>query len=218
MSWGHPVAGINIWSPELRRDDKAVPSNRSTGFWLVSRTSPRPQPANAPPSLSDLRSISRQAGRLFHHTIHRPHPWIGRQGEGERVVASLVAVLPSRGSLSISSDEALRTRSYIHAPGGTDDHFMKPPRVRWRQEATPDNETGTCTRPCNTLSSFSFFLEKRKKKLSKFWITDCYRGENWMGSKGILNLLIGTIFVWNYDICIGKKGKEGRRMNNWINF
>lgn len=101
MSWGHPVAGINIWSPELRRDDKAVPSNRSTGFWLVSG---RPN-VNAPPRYL-TSAISRQAGRLFHPT----HPRSSR----ERARASLVAVLPSRG-LSISSDEALRrTRSYIH--------------------------------------------------------------------------------------------------------
>lgn len=44
--------------------------------------------------------------------------------------------------------------------GGTDDHFMKPPRVRWRQEATPDNETGTCTR----LYSPSLFLSSGKEK------------------------------------------------------
>lgn len=161
MSWGHPVAGINIWSPELRRDDKAVPSNRSTGFWLVSG---RPN-VNAPPRYL-TSAISRQAGRLFHPT----HP---RRVAGSERVPLWWPFFP----LEACQSRVTRLCAALVpiSTGGTDDHFMKPPRVRWRQEATPDNETGTCTRLYHTLPpSFSpdFSSSGKQKKFVEIFDHD----------------------------------------------
>lgn len=102
-------------------------------FWLVSRVvrpSPSPWMPSPPRYLTSAisaswSSVSNSCG---HHT-------------------SLVAAFPLE-PLSISSDEALAParRSTAHKTEGGGQTTTSWNRAMTSQEATPDNETGTCTR------------------------------------------------------------------------
>lgn len=101
-------------------------------FWLVSRVVRPSRPRECPLLLAIWPPLSPLAGRLFPTLVHH---------------TSLVAAFPLE-PLSISSDEALAParRSTAHKTEGGGQTTTSWNRAMTSQEATPDNETGTCTR------------------------------------------------------------------------
>lgn len=146
MSWGHPVVGINIWSSELRRDDKADPPGE-----LLARIS-------LIPCSRTQRSLDRSPCYLTSAISARVSVVHGRTRVAcskSSSVAVLARCLRSR-ELSISSD-GTRRRSILLDPEGSR-LAATSWNVSWRQEATSDNQTRSCTRPPRRVASSRFFF------------------------------------------------------------